>query len=46
MPVTATPMTSAAPAVAAEPLTHVPSHSAAVAATIAISTDSSTSGML
>jgi len=46
MPQTATPMTSAAPTVAAEPRIQVPIHSAAVPATIAITTDSTTSGVL
>jgi hypothetical protein len=37
-------MTTAAPAVAATPRTQVPIHTAAVPATIAISTESATSG--
>ena len=46
MPVTATPITSAAPTVAAAPRIQVPIHSAAVPATTAISTDTTTSGTL
>jgi len=45
MPVTATPITSAAPTVAA-PRIQVPIHNAAVPATTAISTDTTTSGTL
>ena len=44
MPQTATPMTRAAPTVAAEPRIQVPIHSAVVPATIAITTDATTSG--
>jgi hypothetical protein len=46
MPVTATPITRDAPTVAATPRTQVPIHSAAVPATIAITTESTTSGPL
>ena len=46
MPLTATPMISAAPTVARIRLTRVPAHSAAVPATIAITTESTSNGRL